>query len=365
MNILIVVAHLRKGGPVDVIYNLCCQLLQHHIYSVNILTIREETQNSKIKDFQELDIHIEQLKLSRLKCELGTRSVTKQIQDYIDKNHIDLVHCHGYYPVLVCANLKKVRKASTLHDRATEDFINVYGKVLGKWMLYRYFKALNKFDKNIAVSRSAAELYENYISNTTYVNNGIDVNKFNLLDKEQAEKLKYKLGLPLDRKIFISTGRIEKEKRYEELTAIFNNVTSKYPIALLVLGDGEKLEYCQKLANNNRHIIFTGRVSNVAEYLQCSDYYISYSKSEGMSMAVCEGISCGLYPILSDIPSHRDAANDIDGYFFQEPKDINFDIILNKNIDKPYLHDYICNHFSIETMGKGYIKCYGELLKNE
>lgn len=365
MKILFVVAHLKKGGPVDVIYNLCCQLLQHHDYCVKILSLREETQNSKINDFQELGIHIEQLKLSRLKCELNSVNVTKQIQQYVNENHIDIVHCHGYYPVLVCANLKKVRKASTLHDRATEDFINVYGKVLGKWMLYRYFKALNKFDKNIAVSKSAAILYENYISNTTYVNNGIDVNKYHLIDKEQAEKLKYKLGLPLDRKIFISTGRIEKEKRYEELTAIFNNVTSKYPVALLILGDGEKLEDCQKLANNNKHIIFTGRVSNVAEYLQCSDYYISYSKSEGMSMAVCEGISCGLYPILSDIPSHRDAANDIDGYFFQEPKDINFDIILNKNIDKPYLHDYICNHFSIETMGKGYIECYGDLLKNE
>ena len=48
------------------------------------------------------------------------------------------------------------------------------------------------------------------------------------------------------------------------------------------------------------NIHFRDQLSNMRDYLQASDFYISYSKSEGMSLAVCEGVACGLTPVLSD-----------------------------------------------------------------
>ena len=50
MKILMIVSHLRKGGPVDVIYNLCryfCGVLHLH---VDIVTLRPESDNSKLQD---------------------------------------------------------------------------------------------------------------------------------------------------------------------------------------------------------------------------------------------------------------------------------------------------------------------------
>lgn len=51
-------------------------------------------------------------------------------------------------------------------------------------------------------------------------------------------------------------------------------------------------------------MIFVGKVSTPANYLQLSDYFISASLSEGLPMAVMEGMALGLPPVLSRIDSH-------------------------------------------------------------
>ena len=208
--------------------------------------------------------------------------------------------------------LKGVKLVTTLHNRADEDFVNVYGKIVGGYMIRRYYRALRQFDKNIAVSESTAELYERKLSNVSYVNNGVDVDKFSVISKEAQQQLRLKCHLPTQAIILVSSGRIEREKRYEELIQWFSVFTHTNPnYILLILGDGSRLDACKAMANDK--VVFTGRVSNVVDYLQCADYYISNSQSEGMSMAVCEGMSCGLFPILSDIPAHRNVAEGVGG----------------------------------------------------
>lgn len=361
MNFLIVTAHLRKGGPVDVIYNLCKEYKKHPEIHVKIVTLRAESSNSKIAEFKKLGLEIIQLNFSRWECEIRSKIITAKIQAIISKEKIDIVNCHGYYAVVGCADLLGVKKISTLHNRANEDFINVYGRFIGNYMLNRYFKALYKYDLNVTVSKSAADYYNKIIPNVTYVNNGIDTDKFGVLENGLIRVLKEKLQLPHDKKILISTGRIEKEKRYEDLITWFNQLPQKNSLALVIVGDGSRLEACKKLAESNQNIYFTGRINNVADYLKCSDYFISYSKSEGMSMALCEAISCGLYPILSDIPSHHDAADAIDGYIYKEIEQIDMEEILSKKIHKEELHQYIVDNFSVFTMGNGYVKLFREI----
>jgi glycosyltransferase involved in cell wall biosynthesis len=53
-------------------------------------------------------------------------------------------------------------------------------------------------------------------------------------------------------------------------------------------------------------IRFLGRVSNVQEYLQASDYFVSASLAEGLPNAVLEALACGLPCLLSDIAEHQE-----------------------------------------------------------
>lgn len=59
-------------------------------------------------------------------------------------------------------------------------------------------------------------------------------------------------------------------------------------------------------------ITFTGLIprNEVFEQLMNSDYYISSSTLEGLPVSVLEGMYCGLPCILSDIPQHKEIAED-------------------------------------------------------
>ena len=364
MRILFLVSHLRKGGVTNVLYNLCCQLKKNSECEISIVTLREEEKSSRYDDFLNLGICITQMHSSYIKCELFSSLISKKIQSIIDTQKIDIVHCHGYHPVLVGANLQKVKIVATLHNRASEDFVNVFGTLWGKRMLHKYLCALKNFDVCSAVSQSAAKLYFQLgLHNISFVNNGIDTDGFIPVSNEVRSQLREKYHLPLDQKIIVSSGRIEKEKRYVEMIHYFVSFLGKEPITLIILGDGSQLKTCKEIAKDDEHVVFTGLVKDVKEYLQCADYYISYSVSEGMSMAVCEAVSCGLYPILSDIPSHHDVADALlaekNAMIYNEVEDVGAHFKeLPTAIEKTKLHNYIDNNFSIKTMENGYLNIY-------
>ena len=355
MKILYIVSHLRKGGPTDVLYNICSDIIKKA--SITIVCLRKETPNSDANRFKELGATIISLNNSYLKCEFCFQSISKAVQQIVEQEHINLVHSHGYHPVLVGSKLKNVRVISTLHNRASEDFINVFGNIVGRYMLRKYYKALNKFSLNIAVSKSAEELYKQNIKNVTYINNGINTNIYQPVKVERIIELREKYNIPQDATVLISTGRIEPEKRVESLIQWFNNISGNNKhLFLIVVGDGSKLPTCKELAKNASYILFTGRISNVIDYLQLSDFYISNSKSEGMSMAVCEGIACGLMPILSNIPSHHDVGDNINALFFDDIATVKLPSSIE--INKEELHNYILKNFSCISMCNAYEKEY-------
>ena len=355
MKILYIVSHLRKGGPTDVLYNICSDIIKKA--SVVIVCLRKETHNSDIDRFKELGATIMLLNNAYVKCEFCYQNISKSIQQTIEQKHINLVHCHGYHPVLVGSRLKDVRVISTLHNRANEDFINVFGNIVGRYMLRKYYKALNKFSLNIAVSKSAEELYKENLRNVTYINNGINTNIYYPVNAQRITELRQKYNIPQDATIFVSTGRIEPEKQVETLIQWFNSVSpTNKNLFLIIVGDGSKLSECKELAKDASNILFTGRINNVVDYLQLSDFYISNSKSEGMSMAVCEGIACGLMPILSNIPSHHDVGDEINALFFDDIATVKIPSLTS--INKEALHNYILRNFSCVSMCHAYEQKY-------
>ena len=65
----------------------------------------------------------------------------------------------------------------------------------------------------------------------------------------------------------------------------------------------------KKQYGNVANVVMTGSVSNVNEYLQASDIYITSSKSEGLPNGVLEAMAVGLPVIMSDIEQHKEVFN--------------------------------------------------------
>ena len=130
---------------------------------------------------------------------------------------------------------------------------------------------------------------------------GIDTNNFRVLNKEKCRKI---TKLPLNKKIIISVGRFNPEKRYDLALKSFQKVLNKNKNCLLVLvGEGperNKIESLSKQLDVNNNLIFTGLIDHnlMPYYLNSADIFLLCSDREGSPNVIKEALACGL-PIIS------------------------------------------------------------------
>lgn len=195
----------------------------------------------------------------------------------------------------------------------------------------------------------------------TYINNGIDISIFKPAEKKVL--LRKKLNLPTDKKIFIWIGSFIERKNPKLLINTIKNIQKEF--LFIMCGDGPLLPEIKNIITQSKNIILTGRIKNILDYLQASDYYISTSKSEGLPMSVMEGMACGLPVILSDIPQHRLLFNgfDIGKIFIQNEK--NLIQAINSIIDAKQFDTIKCimNNFNAQKMAEQYSNKYLEIVK--
>ncbi|MER3488224.1 MAG: hypothetical protein C4307_05675, partial [Chloroflexota bacterium] len=157
---------------------------------------------------------------------------------------------------------------------------------------------LKKSDSFISISRAI----ENELlwccvdpSKIKYIPNGIDTARFSPVDGNKKSMLREKLNIPTKKLIFLYTGRLTKIKGLELLLRVWKRlVQEEKEIHLILVGPGENqflsCEYELKQFVNKYKledsVTFTGSVENVFEYLQCSDYFVIPSESEGLPISL-------------------------------------------------------------------------------
>ena len=117
-----------------------------------------------------------------------------------------------------------------------------------------------------------------------------------------------------DKTVVLYSGQFIDRKNQEFAIDAVLSSTSAEQIHMVLMGDGPNLLRLKEKYRSNANIQFTGNVTNVNEYLQAGDLYISASKSEGMPNGVLEAMATGLPVLLSDIPQHLEVLEVSDGY---------------------------------------------------
>lgn len=106
-------------------------------------------------------------------------------------------------------------------------------------------------------------------------------------------------------KWIITVGNLTSIKGTDFLAQIACDVLKRYPDwKWLVLGDGElrgMLEEVQAQEELKERLVLTGRVQNVAEYLQKAQIFVLTSRSEGLSMALLEAKAWHVPSVSFDI----------------------------------------------------------------
>lgn len=362
MKVLYIVSTLGKSGPTNQLYNII-ENLDKSKFTPHILTLSPEPKHSYINRFQNIQVEIESLNLSRVKGMLVGASLLKEKVKAISPQ---IIHTQGLRADELSAKcLSNYKRVATLRNYPFEDYMMKFNYIKGTFMARKHIKAIRNLPKVIACSRSLAELFsENQNILMNYIQNGVNQSKFYEISLEEKRRLKQELGIDQNKRCFITVGSLIERKDPLTLIKAFNQVDDY----LLIIGDGPLYEECKNQSNKN--IIYIGNTDEVNKYLNISDYFVSASLSEGLPNTVIEALAVGLPILLSDIPQHReilDFNSDAGLLFsFKNEKELLLKIEKIKSLEytKQTLASkkIINNHLDAKIMSRKYQKLYCEMV---
>ena len=243
----------------------------------------------------------------------------QSLKKIIDEGEYDIIHCHT--PVgamLTRLAARKARKRGTKVIYTAHGFHFYKGAPIINWLVYypaekwlSHFTdvliTINKEDYNRAKSFKANNVY--YVPGV-----GIDLKKFNTNYIDKNEKRK-ELGIPLDAKVILSVGEVNKNKNHKvgiEALAKLNDKNIYY----VICGSGPLIESHKELAKSlgvDDRVIFAGYRTDVINFYKIADIFLFPSFREGLPVALMEAMACGLPVICSNIRGNIDLIVDGEG----------------------------------------------------
>jgi glycosyltransferase involved in cell wall biosynthesis len=182
------------------------------------------------------------------------------------------------------------------------------------------FSGIKKYIQKFASRQVNLYLFASWDIGTSWVRTGnlISENKirelpevssdFYLVDKTSARAITGLTGSPA----FIWVGRLNQNKDPVLAVNAFLRFAEGHSQARLYMfyQTDELLEVLNTLLNRisyNCPVFLLGKIphGDLLNWFNSADFYLSASHYEGSGTAVCEAMSCGCIPVVTDIPSFR------------------------------------------------------------
>ena len=237
----------------------------------------------------------------------GILGVLLSLRAIILRNRCKIAHSNGLRADLACHYSLKgmsVKHIITLHNYLRDDAFLRMNKIKASFavMIQAHLLKRCKYIVTCSKTLESQMTADNPALKLFTIQNGVDTEVFCPMNKSD---LREAYGIPKDKIIFISTGRMSTRKRIGETAIAFRDACLDDQYELWFVGTGEKFEeYRQKYAYKN--VKFWGRRDDIPNLLNIADVFVSSSESEGLPLAVLESIGCGTPVILSNIPQHKE-----------------------------------------------------------
>lgn len=303
-RILYILSTLRSCGPVNQLFSIISNL-DAEKYEPIVITLSSEPARSQMSRYKDAGIKIIQMNLSRFQ---GMIFGKVRLKVKLKELKPEIVHTQGVRADIIVSKLSgDFCHITTIRNYAYEDYTAKFGAFMGRVLAYRHISAIKTIKDPVACSKSLAQILQKKENiELDYIQNGVDERKYFKSTSEQKLKLREKLKLSKDARIFVMSGALIERKNPLFAIQAFNEANLQNA-QLVLIGDGVLMQECKKYESKN--ILVLGYVNSVIEYLQASDVLISSSKSEGLPNSILEAIAVGLPVILSDIPQHMEILN--------------------------------------------------------
>ena len=124
----------------------------------------------------------------------------------------------------------------------------------------------------------------------------------------KGQKIRKELGIPLNAKVILSVGEVNKNKNHKvgiEALAKLKDKNTYY----VICGRGPLMEAHKELAQSlgvSDRVILTGYRTDVADFYKMADVFLFPSFREGLPVAVMEAMASGLPVIATRIRGSSD-----------------------------------------------------------
>ena len=144
-----------------------------------------------------------------------------------------------------------------------------------------------------------------------YVPNSVDGRQFRTPEDRARKESKEHLGYPPHRPLVIYVGRLHPVKGVDVLIEAWAILAKRLSGGgtLAVVGDGPsrgELERRAAMLRVRESISFEGERSDVTRFYRAADLFVLPSRSEGLSNAFMEALSCGVPIVASDVGGASD-----------------------------------------------------------
>lgn len=244
------------------------------------------------------------------------------MKEHMKCHTYDVCHTHFVIPTGEAARWVKqkygISYVITAHGSDVEGHnTKKYMKIMHKLLRSSWRKIVKGSEAVIAPSNYLLSLMKKEFSGGNYIQipNGLPVKKYSqIADRNKKEKR------------ILLMGRMQEHKNMQTVLRAMAAV-DRSGWTVDILGDGPYREELERLVRElglTDCVKFHGWIDNNSDeqlsYLQKASVYITASQFENCPMAVLETAAAGCYPLLSDIPGHRQLIGD-DKYYFQ-PDDV-------------------------------------------
>jgi glycosyltransferase involved in cell wall biosynthesis len=236
-------------------------------------------------------------------------SLAGRLAALIRRERIDIVHSHNWGALMYGVIAGCLARTGIIHGEHGKNFSELNtesrAKRLAKTWLGRRTDLLLSVCEDIRGEWIAR--YGVKPGRMRTIPNGVDSLRFTPAPSPEGKRA---LGLPPEAFVAGTVGRLDPIKNLEPFLAAVARLAREIPaLHAVFLGDGpleaELRRKVETLSLTGR-VHFLGRRGEVEQLLPGFDVFVLPSVSEGMSNVLLEAMSCGVPPICTDLPSHRE-----------------------------------------------------------
>jgi len=275
----------------------------------------------------------------------------------------DVIHVHWAIPLGYLAALTP-RKAPLVVTCHGSDCTLAYSKPWLRPFVRKTFSraervvAVSDYIRRIAVYLGARDVEVIYL--------GVDTDMFR--PPAYKKGLRERMGLPNDRPIVGTLGRLVRDKRIGDLIEAARLISEETDAIFLIGGTGPEEARLKSLAKGRDEIVFLGETHDPTGFHGACDVSVLASVREGLSISLQEAMATACVPVACDGVGCRELVKDGENGFLFQPGDVHgLARKILQALEDPSLgmraRETIQEGFDIKENVSKYVSLYEELLR--